>query len=211
MGYGGGGVPGRAEQQKRNNSLASGPQRDRSTRARNTDAPLRSPARTPASGLGGPNGGAPPHAILPNASGATAFLESRARARELRAKGEAVLDALQFLRVNDVCRLLRISKPTLWRLRRAHAFPEPTELTDRVIAWRRSEVEAWLRARTGGGHPGSARASNQPPPPLSEGDDASGPVKKAQPVSPSVSRRRDNAAHSPRSDEQLVLPLTLRD
>jgi predicted DNA-binding transcriptional regulator AlpA len=81
---------------------------------------------------------------------------------ELRANGEGVLDALQLLRVNDVCRLLRNSKPTLWRLRRAKAFPEPTELTDRVIAWRRSEVEAWLRARYEGRRPTTARASNQP-------------------------------------------------
>jgi predicted DNA-binding transcriptional regulator AlpA len=184
---------------------------DRSTRARNADAPLTSPALTTVSSVDGPNGGAPPYTILPNASGATAVLESRARARELRAKGEAVLDALQFLRVNDVCRLLRISKPTLWRLRRANAFPEPTELTYRVIAWRRSEVEAWLRARAGGGHPSPARASIQPPVPLSDGDDASRPVRKAQPASPSVSRRHGKVAQPQRSDAQLVLPLTPRD
>jgi prophage regulatory protein len=158
--YGGGGVLGRAARQSRSDSLASGPRRDRSTRSRNVDAPLSSPARTPASSLDGPNGRAPPYAILPNASGATAVLESRARAREVRSKGEAVLDALQFLRVNDVCRLLRISKPTLWRLRRANAFPEPTELTDRVIAWRRSEVEAWLRGTRGRGTPQSRPGDN---------------------------------------------------
>jgi predicted DNA-binding transcriptional regulator AlpA len=209
--YGGGGVLGRTARQSRSDSLASGPRRDRSTRSRNVDAPLSSPARTPASSLDGPNGRAPPYAILPNASGATAVLESRARAREVRAKGEAVLDALQFLRVNDVCRLLRISKPTLWRLRRANAFPEPTELTDRVIAWRRSEVEAWLRARAGGGHPSPARATIQPPVPLTDGDDASGPVRKAQPVPPSVSRPRGKVAQPQRSDAQLVLPFTPRD
>jgi predicted DNA-binding transcriptional regulator AlpA len=209
--YGRGGVLGRTAQQTRSDSRASGSQRDQSTRARNADAPLSSPARTTVSSVDGPNGGAPPYAILPNASGATALLESRARARELRAKGETVLDALQFLRVNDVCRLLRISKPTLWRLRRAHAFPEPTELTDRVIAWRRSEVEAWLRARTGGGHPSPARASIQPPVPLSDGDDASRLVRKAQPASPSASCRRGKVAQPQRSDAQLVLPLTPRD
>jgi prophage regulatory protein len=204
-------APDRAAQQTRSDALAPGPQRDWSTRARNADAPLSSPVRPPGPSLGGPNGGAPPHAILPNASGATALLEFRARARELRAKGETVLDALQFLRVNDVCRLLRISKPTLWRLRRANAFPEPTELTDRVIAWRRSEVEAWLRARAGGGHSSPARATIQRPVRLSDGDDASGPVQKAQPVALSVSRRRGKVAQPRRSDAQLVLPLTPRD
>ena len=60
---------------------------------------------------------------------------------------ERVLDSLQFLRVNDICRLLRISKPTFWRLRRTQDFPKPTHLTDRVIAWSKREVEEWLRTR----------------------------------------------------------------
>ena len=115
---------------------------------------------------------------------------------------------MQFVRVNDVCRLLRISKPTLWRLRRAHAFPEPTELTDRVIAWRRSEVEAWLRERARGDL-GSVRESNQPPPPLTDGDDASRAAKRTAPVPTSSSRRK--SARLQESDEQLVLPLMARE
>ena len=157
MSYGRG-VPGRGAQRTRRDSWASVPQRERSAPVRADSAPLRGP------GLSGPTGVATPHALLPNISAATAFLESRTRARAMRENGEAILDSLQFLRVNDVCRLLRISKPTLWRLRRANAFPEPTELTDRVIAWRRSEVEAWLRARNAGGRSSTAQASNQPPP-----------------------------------------------
>jgi len=35
---------------------------------------------------------------------------------------------LQFLRIADVCRLLRISKPTLWRLRQSCGFPSPTHM-----------------------------------------------------------------------------------
>jgi predicted DNA-binding transcriptional regulator AlpA len=35
----------------------------------------------------------------------------------------------------------------LWRMRRAHDFPEPTEVTHRIVAWRKSEVEEWLRTR----------------------------------------------------------------
>lgn len=149
--------------------------------------------------------------LLPNSSAATAFLEARARASGGGADGEVVLDALQFVRVNDVCRLLRISKPTLWRLRRAHAFPEPTELTDRVIAWQRSEVEAWLRERARGGDSGAARASNQPPPPLTDGDDVSRAAKRTAPVATSTSRRRDKSARLQESDEQLVLPLMARE
>ena len=60
---------------------------------------------------------------------------------------DRVLDPLQLLRVSDICRLLRISKPTFWRLRRRQDFPKPTHLTDRVIAWSKGEVEAWLATR----------------------------------------------------------------
>ncbi len=60
---------------------------------------------------------------------------------------EEVLDGLQLLTVTDVCKLLRISKPTLWRIRRAGGFPEPTTVTDRVFGWRRGELDAWLASR----------------------------------------------------------------
>ncbi len=72
-----------------------------------------------------------------------------------KASVDRVLDSLQFLRVNDICRLLRISKPTFWRLRRTQDFPKPTHLTERVIAWNRREVEEWLLTRT---PPATARA-----------------------------------------------------
>jgi prophage regulatory protein len=76
---------------------------------------------------------------------ANAALEQGATLRR-RSLGEA-LDALQLLTVSDVCRLLRISKPTLWRLRRSGDFPEPTTVTERIFGWRRSELDAWLESR----------------------------------------------------------------
>ena len=99
---------------------------------------------------------------LPDAAGANAVLEGRSRARRSQEPAEVTTDPLQFLRTREVCRLLGISKPTLWRLRRANAFPEPTELTDRVIGWRRSEVEEWLLTRNKGRGRG---ASNRTPVP----------------------------------------------
>jgi predicted DNA-binding transcriptional regulator AlpA len=70
----------------------------------------------------------------------------RLQPRSRRSLNEA-LDGLQLLTVTDVCKLLRISKPTLWRIRRAGGFPEPTTVTERVFGWRRSEVDAWLASR----------------------------------------------------------------
>ena len=54
---------------------------------------------------------------------------------------------LQYLRIGDVCRLLRISKPTLWRLRQSSDFPAPTQLSDRAIGWSRDEIQQWIAAR----------------------------------------------------------------
>lgn len=61
----------------------------------------------------------------------------------------AEIDDLQFLRVADVCALLRISRPTLWRLRRADEFPAPTCLSRRSIGWLRKDVASWARTRAG--------------------------------------------------------------
>jgi prophage regulatory protein len=55
--------------------------------------------------------------------------------------------SLQYLRISDVCRLLRISKPTLWRLRQHSDFPAPTQLSDRAIGWSREQIQTWIDAR----------------------------------------------------------------
>jgi predicted DNA-binding transcriptional regulator AlpA len=60
---------------------------------------------------------------------------------------DEVIDALQLLTVTDVCKLLRISKPTLWRLRRSGNFPDPTTVTERIFGWRRREIDEWLASR----------------------------------------------------------------
>lgn len=58
-----------------------------------------------------------------------------------------VIDSLQLLTVTDVCKMLRISKPTLWRLRRSGDFPDPTTVTERIFGWRRWEIDEWLASR----------------------------------------------------------------
>lgn len=51
------------------------------------------------------------------------------------------------LRIGEICRWLKISKPTFWRLRRESDFPTPIAITDRVIGWHREEIESWLETR----------------------------------------------------------------
>jgi prophage regulatory protein len=47
-----------------------------------------------------------------------------------------------------VCEMLGVSRSTLWRMQRRKAFPAPTKITERRIAWRRDEVERWLDQRS---------------------------------------------------------------
>jgi predicted DNA-binding transcriptional regulator AlpA len=79
-------------------------------------------------------------------TGAITRILERRTAQRCRTLEEAI-DALQLLTVTDVCKLLRISKPTLWRLRRSGNFPDPTTVTERIFGWRRSEIDAWLASR----------------------------------------------------------------
>jgi predicted DNA-binding transcriptional regulator AlpA len=81
----------------------------------------------------------------PQSSAINPILEKRASQRP-RTFDEA-LDAMQLLTVTDVCKLLRISKPTLWRLRRSGSFPDPTTVTERIFGWRRLEIDNWLASR----------------------------------------------------------------
>lgn len=86
-----------------------------------------------------------PHWHSPRPSTGSAGRLARPRGAP-RASLAAIPQRLQLLRIRDVCRLLRISQPTLWRLRHDHRFPEPTEVTGRIVAWRQSDIEAWIAA-----------------------------------------------------------------
>jgi predicted DNA-binding transcriptional regulator AlpA len=37
-----------------------------------------------------------------------------------------------------------MSRTTVWRLRKREQFPPPIKLSERRIAWRRADIEAWL-------------------------------------------------------------------
>lgn len=142
--------------------------------------------------------------FLPSAKAANAYLEARARAKEHERRGSVGLDSLQYLRASDVCRLLRISKPTLWRLRRTRGFPEPTEVTDRLIAWRRSEVEEWLeRVASGRKVPLTA------PTPRTSVTETAAPRALTTLAKPPTSRRSRKRSRPQPPEEQLALPLKI--
>ncbi len=51
-----------------------------------------------------------------------------------------------FVRQSDLLEILPFSAATLWRRVRAKKFPRPIKLSQRVTAWRVSEIKAHLDA-----------------------------------------------------------------
>jgi prophage regulatory protein len=51
------------------------------------------------------------------------------------------------LRQRDVCRLLQVSRSTLFRWERAGAFPARLRVGPGIVAWRKSDIDDWLRSR----------------------------------------------------------------
>jgi len=43
--------------------------------------------------------------------------------------------------------VIPLSRPQVWKLRQTGAFPAPIRLSPNRVAWRLSEVRAWLDAR----------------------------------------------------------------
>jgi prophage regulatory protein len=53
----------------------------------------------------------------------------------------------KFLKTKEVCAMLGISRPTLHKWMRRGQFPMHVPLSERTVAFRASEVEAWIEAR----------------------------------------------------------------
>jgi predicted DNA-binding transcriptional regulator AlpA len=52
-----------------------------------------------------------------------------------------------FLRQPQVLALVPFSHATLWRHVKQGTFPAPLKISERVTAWRREDVETWVRTR----------------------------------------------------------------
>lgn len=50
----------------------------------------------------------------------------------------------RLLEIEDVMKAVGLSRGTIWSLRRTNEFPAPVQLSANRIAWRESDVEAWM-------------------------------------------------------------------
>ena len=59
-------------------------------------------------------------------------------------------EAIEIIRIRDVCRMTGLSRTTLWRRVNSGQFPKPLRLGGpqaRAVGWVRGAVEEWLGSR----------------------------------------------------------------
>jgi prophage regulatory protein len=54
----------------------------------------------------------------------------------------------QMLKLREVSARTTMERTTIWRAVRKGTFPRPLRISKQRVAWRESEVEAWLASRT---------------------------------------------------------------
>lgn len=64
---------------------------------------------------------------------------------------QATLSDDGFIRLNRlVPHIIPYSRATVWRKVQAGEFPRPVKLSERITAWRTSDIRAWIEAQTSG-------------------------------------------------------------
>lgn len=58
---------------------------------------------------------------------------------------ESKSNGVALLRVQNVLQAFGVSRSTLWRWRMSGTFPKPIQLGPRIIAWRQTDLDNWLR------------------------------------------------------------------
>jgi prophage regulatory protein len=51
----------------------------------------------------------------------------------------------EILRQREVLQITKLSRTTIWRLRKQRRFPEPLHISVGVKGWLRSDIERWMR------------------------------------------------------------------
>ena len=57
----------------------------------------------------------------------------------------------RLIRLPAVKGLLGVSAATIWRMRRRGDFPAPIQVSPGAVAWRETEIIAWIEARAEAG------------------------------------------------------------
>ena len=58
-----------------------------------------------------------------------------------------VTSEIKVLRIEDVMRLLKLSKATIYRMMKLDEFPAPIKLGIKCVGWMESDILEWLQSR----------------------------------------------------------------
>jgi len=54
---------------------------------------------------------------------------------------------LQFYRVNELTKILSVSRASIYNWLNKGTFPKPIKISDSVTVWRKSDIEDWITSR----------------------------------------------------------------
>lgn len=98
----------------------------------------------------------------------------------------------RYLRIKQVAELVGLSRPTIYNMEKAGTFPKKTPLGRRAVAWRESEITAWMESRQNIEKTEKEKRPGKPP------------TKKQKPIEPAVAEERSRANRfKPRQLNQL--------
>ena len=57
------------------------------------------------------------------------------------------MEELQFYRVNELRKILSVSRASIYNWLNKGTFPKPIKISDSVTVWRKSDIEDWISSR----------------------------------------------------------------
>ena len=82
-----------------------------------------------------------------------------------------------YLRIKQVAELVGLSRATIYNMEKAGTFPKKTPLGERAVAWRESEITAWMESRKDIEKTEKEKRPGKPP------------TKKQKPIEPTVAAK----------------------
>jgi predicted DNA-binding transcriptional regulator AlpA len=71
--------------------------------------------------------------------------ETPAPAAKVALRGHEPLQLGELVRLSDVCKLVSLSRSSIYKRVHEASFPTPLKLSDHCVRWRREDLERWIR------------------------------------------------------------------
>ena len=59
------------------------------------------------------------------------------------------MEELQFYRVNELTKILSLSRASIYNWLNKGTFPKPIKISDSVTVWRASDIQKWVNDKEG--------------------------------------------------------------